>query len=65
MLARGRVALELGVACPDLVHALVLVGAATPEALATAPEMATYASALMEAIARGDLDAAVEVNLRA
>jgi pimeloyl-ACP methyl ester carboxylesterase len=43
----------------------VLVGAATPEALATAPEMATYASALMEAIARGDLDAAVEVNLRA
>ncbi|MGN6168283.1 MAG: alpha/beta fold hydrolase [Solirubrobacteraceae bacterium] len=61
----GRIALELAVARPDLVHTLVLVGAATPEALATAPEMAVYASALMEAIGKRDLDAAVEVNLRA
>jgi pimeloyl-ACP methyl ester carboxylesterase len=43
----------------------VLVGAATPEALATAPEMAAYTSTLMEAIGNRDLDAAVEVNMRA
>jgi pimeloyl-ACP methyl ester carboxylesterase len=60
----GRVALELAVARPDLVRALVLVGAATPEALAAAPEMAEYATELKDAIGRHDLDAAVEVNLR-
>ena len=61
----GRVALELAIARPDLVGALVLAGAATPEALATAPETTAYASALMEAIRNRDLDAAVQVNLRA
>jgi len=61
----GRVALELAIARPDLVGALVLVGAATPEALATAPEMAAYGAALMEAIEKRGLEAAVEVNLRA
>lgn len=60
----GRVAFELAVARPDLVRALVLVGAATPEALATAPEMAAYTRALMDAIAERDLEAAVEVNMR-
>jgi pimeloyl-ACP methyl ester carboxylesterase len=61
----GRVALELAIARPDLVGALVLAGAATPEALATAPEMAAYTRAVMEAIRNRDLEAAVEVNLRA
>ena len=65
VLAGGRVALELAIARPDLVGALVLVGAATPEALATAPEMAAYGAALMEAIEKRGLEAAVEVNLRA
>ena len=58
-------ALELAIARPDLVGALVLVGAATPEALATTPEMAAYGAALMEAIEKRGLEAAVEVNLRA
>ena len=60
----GRAALELAVARPDLVRALVLVGTVTPEALAMAPEMAEYATELTAAIRRQDLDAAVEVNLR-
>jgi pimeloyl-ACP methyl ester carboxylesterase len=60
----GRVALELAVARPDLVGALVLVGAATPEALTAAPEMQTYTRDLLDAIATQDLDAAVEVNMR-
>jgi 3-oxoadipate enol-lactonase len=59
----GRVALELAVARPDLVRALVLVGAATSEALASAPEMAAYTSALTEAIRNRGLDAAVEVSM--
>jgi pimeloyl-ACP methyl ester carboxylesterase len=61
----GRVALELALAHPDLVRALVLVGAATPEALATAPEMAAYASELTDAIGKRDLNAAVEMIPRA
>ena len=60
----GRVALELALARPDFVRALVLVGAATPAALATAPEMGAYTHALMDAIGKRDLEAAVEVNLR-
>lgn len=60
----ARVALELAVARPDLVGALVLAGAATPEALSTAPEMAAYSRDLMAAIRNSDLDAAVEVSLR-
>jgi pimeloyl-ACP methyl ester carboxylesterase len=61
----GRVALELAVARPDLLRALVLVGAATSEALAAAPEMQAYGTALIDAIASGDLDAAVEVSVHA
>lgn len=60
----GRVALELALARPDLVRALVLVGVATSEALAAAPEMAAYSEALMDAIGNRDLDAAVEVSVR-
>jgi 3-oxoadipate enol-lactonase len=54
----GRVALELAIARPELVRALVLIGAATSEALAAAPEMAEYSTDLMEAIGRQDLNAA-------
>lgn len=61
----GRVALELAVARPDLVGALVLVGATTPEALAATTETEAYTRELMAAIAKRDLDAAVEVNIRA
>jgi 3-oxoadipate enol-lactonase len=60
----GRVALELALARPDLVRALVLSGAAMPEMVAEAPEMAAYGTALMDALGRGDLDAAVEVSVR-
>jgi pimeloyl-ACP methyl ester carboxylesterase len=61
----GRVALELAIARPSLVGALVMVGAATPEALAAAPEMQTYTRELLDAIGKRDLDAAVEVSMRA
>jgi pimeloyl-ACP methyl ester carboxylesterase len=61
----GRVALEVAVARPDLVSALALVSAATPEALAAAPEMQAYTRELKDAIGKRDLEAAVEVNLRA
>lgn len=60
----GRVALELAIARPDLVSCLVLIGAATPDALATASEMTVYTAALMDAIAHRDLEAAVAVNVR-
>lgn len=59
----GRVALELAVARPDLVRALVLVGSGLPghEWSATVRE---YARAEDEAVRRGDLDAATEAGLR-
>lgn len=60
----ARIGLELAIARPDLVAALVLAGAATPEALSTAPEMAAYSRALLAAIQDRGLDAAVELSLR-
>jgi 3-oxoadipate enol-lactonase len=59
----GRVALELSVARPDLARALVLVGAGLPDFdwSATVKE---YGAAEDEAVARGDLDAATEINMR-
>jgi pimeloyl-ACP methyl ester carboxylesterase len=59
----GRVALELAVARPDLVGALVLVGAGLPEH-DWSQKVRDYAAAEDEAVARGDLDAATELNLR-
>jgi pimeloyl-ACP methyl ester carboxylesterase len=59
----GRVALEVAVARPDLVEALVLVGAALPGHEWSA-EMKTADEAEEAALTRGDLDAAVEVSLR-
>jgi pimeloyl-ACP methyl ester carboxylesterase len=59
----GRVAMELAVARPDLVEALVLAGASLPGHDWSEPMRAFFAGeeAAME---RGDLDAAVEANLR-
>jgi 3-oxoadipate enol-lactonase len=59
----GQVAMELAVARPDLVEALVLAGASLPGHDWSAPVRAGFAEeeAAME---RGDLDAAVEADLR-
>jgi pimeloyl-ACP methyl ester carboxylesterase len=59
----GRVALELTVARPDLVRALVLVGAALPDH-EWSPEVEAFGEAEDSAVRNGDLDAAVEANLR-
>jgi 3-oxoadipate enol-lactonase len=59
----GRVALEVAVARPELVDALVLVGAGFPGHDWSA-EMNTADEAEEAALQRGDLDAAVEVSLR-
>lgn len=59
----GQIALELAVARPDLVDALVLVGAGLP-GHAWSAQMQACLAAEDAAVGRGDLDAAVEVNLR-
>jgi 3-oxoadipate enol-lactonase len=59
----GRVALEVAVARPELVSALVLVGAALPGHDWTEETQAGWAEE-EAALERGDLDAAVELNLR-
>jgi 3-oxoadipate enol-lactonase len=53
----------MAVARPDLVSALVLAGPGLPGGLASAGVEA-YAGAENEAVARGDLEAATEINLR-
>jgi 3-oxoadipate enol-lactonase len=59
----GRVALEVAIARPELVEALVLVGAGFPGHDWSA-EMKAADDAEMAALTKGDLDAAVEVALR-
>jgi 3-oxoadipate enol-lactonase len=59
----GRAALEVALARPELVEALVLVGAGFPGHDWSA-EMNAADEAEMAALTRGDLDAAVEVSLR-
>jgi pimeloyl-ACP methyl ester carboxylesterase len=59
----GRVALEVAIARPELVEALVLVGAGLP-GHEWSSEMKAADEAEMAALAEGDLDAAVEVILR-
>lgn len=59
----GRAALEVALARPDLVEALVLVGAGFPGHDWSA-EMKAADAAEMEALERGDIDAAVEVCMR-
>jgi pimeloyl-ACP methyl ester carboxylesterase len=59
----GRIALEVALARPDLVEALVLVGSGLPGHDWSA-EMNAVDEAEEAALGRGDLDAAVEVSLR-
>ena len=59
----GRAALEVAAARPELVEALVLVGAGFP-GHDWSTEMKAADAAEMEALERGDIDAAVEVCLR-
>lgn len=59
----GRVALELAVARPDLVRTLVLEDAGLP-GVNWSEVVRAYGAAEDEAVARGDLGAATEINLR-
>jgi pimeloyl-ACP methyl ester carboxylesterase len=59
----GRAALEVALARPELVEALVLVGAGFP-GHDWSEEMNAADAAEMEALERGDIDAAVEVCMR-
>jgi 3-oxoadipate enol-lactonase len=59
----GRVALEVALARPELVAALVLVGSGLP-GHDWSPEMDAADEEEEAALRRGDLDAAVEVSLR-
>jgi 3-oxoadipate enol-lactonase len=59
----GRVALELAVARPDLVQALVLVDAGLP-GVEWSEAVRAYSAAEGEAVTRGDLAAATDINLR-
>jgi 3-oxoadipate enol-lactonase len=59
----GRIALELAIARPDLVGALVLVGTGLP-GHDWSEGVRAYWQAEDEAVARGDLDQATEANLR-
>jgi pimeloyl-ACP methyl ester carboxylesterase len=59
----GRIALEVAIGRPDLVGALVLVGTGLP-GVDWSDEVRAYGQAEDEAVARGDLDAATEANLR-
>ncbi|HYM63328.1 MAG TPA: alpha/beta fold hydrolase [Gaiellaceae bacterium] len=59
----GRVALELAIARPELVDRLVLVGPGLP-GHAWSDEIEAFGAEEDAALERGDLDAAVEANLR-
>jgi 3-oxoadipate enol-lactonase len=59
----GRVALEVAVARPDLVRALVLEDAGLP-GVDWSEAVLAYGAAEDEAVARGDLEAATEINVR-
>ena len=59
----GRVALELAVARPALVSALVLVSPSLP-GYDWSPAIRAFGEAEDEALDRGDIDTAVELNLR-
>jgi 3-oxoadipate enol-lactonase len=59
----GRIAMEVAVARPDLVAALVLVGAAVPGHDWSA-EMNAHGEEEYALVTRGDLDAATELSMR-
>jgi 3-oxoadipate enol-lactonase len=58
----GRIALEVAIARPELISALVLVGAGLPSTAST--EVEAFDAAEEQALERGDLDAAAEINVR-
>jgi 3-oxoadipate enol-lactonase len=60
----GRVSLELAVARPDLVKALVLMDAGLPSGVEWSEGVRAQWAAEDEAVTRGDFDAAVEITLR-
>jgi 3-oxoadipate enol-lactonase len=60
----GRVSLELAVARPELVRALVLMDAGLPSGVDWSEAVREQWAAEEEAAERGDLDAAVEITLR-
>jgi len=60
----GRVALEVALARPERVSALVLAGAPLEDGHDWSPAARAFFAAEEAALARGDLDAAVEANLR-
>ena len=60
----GRVALEVALARPDLVAALVLVGSGPARRAVVGAGARRFGQAEDEAVRRGDLDAATELNLR-
>jgi 3-oxoadipate enol-lactonase len=59
----GRVALELAIGRPDLIGALVLVDTGLP-GIDWSEAVQAYGQAEDEAVTRGDLDEATELNLR-
>ena len=59
----GRVALELAVARPELVAALVLVSPSLP-GYEWSPAIRAFGAAEDKALERGDIESAVELNLR-
>lgn len=59
----GRIALELAIARPDLLDALVLVGAGLP-GHSWSPEVRAYQAEEDAALERGDIDTAIEANVR-
>jgi pimeloyl-ACP methyl ester carboxylesterase len=60
----GRISLELAVARPDLVKALVLMDSGLPSGIEWSEGMREQWAAEDAAVARGDFDAAVEITLR-
>jgi 3-oxoadipate enol-lactonase len=60
----GRVALEVGVLAPQRVASLALLAPAIDDWEWSDPELIAYGEAEEAALARGDLDAAVRLNVR-
>lgn len=60
----GRVALQVAALAPERVRSLALLAPALPAWEYSDPELLAYGEAEEAAIARGDIDAAVELNVR-
>ena len=60
----GRVALQVAALAPQRVRSLALLAPALPDWDYADPDLTAYGEAEEAAIARGDIDAAVELNVR-